>query len=344
MANFPASLDTLTDPTAANFLNSPSHSQQHIVTNAILQALEAKLGIGATTPAAGKVLHGSGAGASAWAQVDPTVDIATMSSATLAALLTDETGTGANVFANTPSLITPAITSGGTWTGAPVITGAELVGGVIEANVFMDESSLPKSVVLPDSREFRVMDKLQLGSAFSLKIPATSSLQIETAPFTNSFSTANHDHTTAARGGLLNNGSIDWSTFTNNMKTASNTGAPALSNSSQDLASSGLSVSFTLATAGVAFVVMNLGISSTSDFEFRPEIRLGGVVQFTHAPNAAAGNASNRASDRGMPYVMALPVGVNVISAGVNLSSATGPSLAIGGGSISVVVFGQVTA
>jgi len=39
--------------------------------------------------------------------------LATPSSANLASALTDETGTGANVFANTPSLTTPAIGSGG---------------------------------------------------------------------------------------------------------------------------------------------------------------------------------------------------------------------------------------
>jgi len=45
MANFPASLDTLTNPTATDYLNSPSHAGQHANANDILEALEAKVGI-----------------------------------------------------------------------------------------------------------------------------------------------------------------------------------------------------------------------------------------------------------------------------------------------------------
>lgn len=43
--NFPTSLDTLTNPTATDYLNSPSHSTQHANANDILEALEAKVGI-----------------------------------------------------------------------------------------------------------------------------------------------------------------------------------------------------------------------------------------------------------------------------------------------------------
>jgi hypothetical protein len=54
--------------------------------------------------------------------------LATPSSANLAAVLTDETGTGANVFANTPTLVTPNLgtpTSGvlTSCTGLPLTTG-----------------------------------------------------------------------------------------------------------------------------------------------------------------------------------------------------------------------------
>jgi hypothetical protein len=54
--------------------------------------------------------------------------LATPSSANLAAVLTDETGTGANVFANTPTLVTPILgtpTSGAltNCTGLPLTTG-----------------------------------------------------------------------------------------------------------------------------------------------------------------------------------------------------------------------------
>jgi len=43
--NFPTSLDTLTNPTPTDYLNSPSHSTQHANANDILEALEAKVGI-----------------------------------------------------------------------------------------------------------------------------------------------------------------------------------------------------------------------------------------------------------------------------------------------------------
>ena len=45
MPNFPTSLDTLTNPTATDYLNSPSHAGQHATANDILEALEAKVGI-----------------------------------------------------------------------------------------------------------------------------------------------------------------------------------------------------------------------------------------------------------------------------------------------------------
>jgi hypothetical protein len=59
--------------------------------------------------------------------------LATPSSANLAAALTDETGTGANVFANTPTLVTPVLgtpTSGTltNCTGLPVSTGVSGLG------------------------------------------------------------------------------------------------------------------------------------------------------------------------------------------------------------------------
>lgn len=43
--NFPTSLDSLSNPTASDYLNSPSHAGQHGNANDILEALEAKVGI-----------------------------------------------------------------------------------------------------------------------------------------------------------------------------------------------------------------------------------------------------------------------------------------------------------
>ena len=43
--NFPVSLDSLTNPTSGNTLNSPSHSSQHANSNDAIEALEAKVGV-----------------------------------------------------------------------------------------------------------------------------------------------------------------------------------------------------------------------------------------------------------------------------------------------------------
>jgi hypothetical protein len=67
--NFPTSLDNFTNPTSGNTLDSPSHSQQHSDANDALEALEAKLGVGASPAAsatANQVLNISSAGTSAW--------------------------------------------------------------------------------------------------------------------------------------------------------------------------------------------------------------------------------------------------------------------------------------
>lgn len=67
--NFPTSLDAFTNPTSGNTLDSPSHSTQHSDANDAIEALEAKLGVGASPAAsatANQVLNISSAGTSAW--------------------------------------------------------------------------------------------------------------------------------------------------------------------------------------------------------------------------------------------------------------------------------------
>lgn len=99
---FPTSPPANTDPTATNKLASPSHSQLHQSHNAEIVAIEAKVGTGASTPVANRLLYGNGTGTSAWTQ---------LTSAQLAASLTDETGTGVTVFGTSPSITTPQITT-----------------------------------------------------------------------------------------------------------------------------------------------------------------------------------------------------------------------------------------
>lgn len=66
MANYPTSLDSLTNPAAGDTTAGVDHASQHATVNDIVEALEAKLGISASTPTSGKLLRGTGAGSSAW--------------------------------------------------------------------------------------------------------------------------------------------------------------------------------------------------------------------------------------------------------------------------------------
>ena len=70
--NYPTSLDAFANPTTNDFLNSPNHVQQHSDINDAVEALEAKLGISASTPTSGKLLRGTGVGSSAWDKDAPT--------------------------------------------------------------------------------------------------------------------------------------------------------------------------------------------------------------------------------------------------------------------------------
>lgn len=84
MSNFPTSLDSFANPTTNDFLNSPNHVSQHSDINDAVEALEAKLGITASTPASGKLLRGTGAGTSEWDKDAPTgVIVGTTDSQTL---------------------------------------------------------------------------------------------------------------------------------------------------------------------------------------------------------------------------------------------------------------------
>lgn len=64
--NFPTSLDSLTNPGATDSVATVSHSGQHSNANDAIEALEAKLGVGASTAVSGTVLAGNGSGSSIW--------------------------------------------------------------------------------------------------------------------------------------------------------------------------------------------------------------------------------------------------------------------------------------
>jgi hypothetical protein len=68
-SNFPTSLDNFTNPSSGNTLDSPSHSLQHSDINDAVEALEAKLGIGASpagSATSGQVLTAGTAGTTTW--------------------------------------------------------------------------------------------------------------------------------------------------------------------------------------------------------------------------------------------------------------------------------------
>ena len=67
--NYPTSLDNFTNPSATSSLDSPSHSLQHSDANDALEALEEKVGIGASpagSATAGQVLTAQGGGTALW--------------------------------------------------------------------------------------------------------------------------------------------------------------------------------------------------------------------------------------------------------------------------------------
>lgn len=67
--NFPTSLDTFTNPSSGNTLDSPSHSGQHSDINDAVEAIETKLGIGnspAGSATSGYVLTAGTGGTTTW--------------------------------------------------------------------------------------------------------------------------------------------------------------------------------------------------------------------------------------------------------------------------------------
>lgn len=135
----------------------------------------------ALQPAAiGATVQGYDADLASWAGVTRAtgfdVFAATPSSANLAALLTDETGTGANVFANSPTLVTPALGTPSSVTltnatGLPISTGVSGLG-----------TGVATFLATPSSANLRaaLTDEVGTGSAYfvggALGTPASATL------------------------------------------------------------------------------------------------------------------------------------------------------------------------
>lgn len=78
MANFPGSAPSIPTSVGSTTLALQAgigHAALHNLVAGEVAAIAAKLGIGSSTPASGKVLRGLGGGASAWEQLDLTTDV-----------------------------------------------------------------------------------------------------------------------------------------------------------------------------------------------------------------------------------------------------------------------------
>jgi hypothetical protein len=141
--NYPTSLDngtTIPNPTGVNTQNNPDHASLHSNTGDGLKAVEAKVGIGASTPTANTLLFGTGTGTSAWTA---------LTSAQLAATLSDETGTGSAVFATTPTLVTPKVDTINESTPAngTTIGGVNIKSGALNTNNSVVTANITDSAV-----------------------------------------------------------------------------------------------------------------------------------------------------------------------------------------------------
>lgn len=158
MSNFPTSKDdatSLPNPGGTDKQNSPDHAALHTAENGAIIAVETKLGTGASTPVANTFLFGTGVGASAWTQA---------TSAQIAAAVSDETGTGSLVFANTPALITPKVDT---------INENTLSNGVTVAGVNMKSGALTTANSVPTGA-------LQANSITTAKLATGTSFQPNT--------------------------------------------------------------------------------------------------------------------------------------------------------------------
>lgn len=136
-SNFPAALDngtSLPNPSSGNAPNSPSHAGLHDNENSGIIATQTKVGTGASTPVVNTFLLGTGTGTSAW--TSPT-------SAQVAAAVSDETGSGALVFATTPSLVTPKVDT----INESTLNNGVTVGGVNLKAGFMSGTNLTAGTV-----------------------------------------------------------------------------------------------------------------------------------------------------------------------------------------------------
>lgn len=197
--------------------------------------------------------------------------LATPTSANLAAAITNETGSGAAVFATSPTLVTPALgtPSSGTLTnatGLPITSGVSGLGTGV-ATVLATPSSANLAAALTD----------ETGSGVAVFGTSPTIVTPTIASFTN----ATHNHTNAAGGGTLAEAALALTDVTTaNASSSAHGFMPKLSNNAFDFATGAGTYSQTLATgtittskpwtftqtrnAAVTFIGLKLAFSKTA--------------------------------------------------------------------------------
>jgi hypothetical protein len=138
--------------------------------------------------------------------------------------------------------------------------------------------------------------------------------------------------------------SIDWSTFANNIKSATNTATGSYSAGDNSFASI-CSISFTMGAAGYALVTSNISATTSSDFEEHPEIYLDGSLYHSYAPAAALESTNIRGVVRSTTWLVPLSAGTHTLAPGAYFAAGSGTfSFAAGSVEISALVLGNVTA
>lgn len=149
--NYPTSLDALANPTSTTLRNAPgfSLSGQVSALNDIAEALEAKLGIGASTPGASAgVLRRTAAGTSAWG----TIATADIGAAQVTGLASASASSPANNNSTTRVAIPGTATPSMTTTGGPVLVFCTMIGlasapaGFVDIQVWMDAGVIAQVV------------------------------------------------------------------------------------------------------------------------------------------------------------------------------------------------------
>ena len=160
--SFPAALPSYNGFTPSHTLATDQHGEQHNQEQADIIAIATKVGIGASTPANNTVLRGNGTGTTTYDQVHLATDVSGVLPTGNGGTGTNSTtGTGSNVFNNSPTLITPTITSptenSGTYNSPvinnPVISGypSNSIPAAAIVNNSLTASQLAQNAITPNT-------------------------------------------------------------------------------------------------------------------------------------------------------------------------------------------------